>query len=303
MVCSGVGAIFQIPAASAISSSSFSASKYSTAISRAAIDRLVRGVEAEQSFADRNELLEASALRDDRPSGCQVAHSAIAEPSRARPHVNVLGDGEFSARSAYVAAVLIYVERHRHYRRDAESAGNCAVVVGSRGQVGRDFDGLSRTACDLERFAEIYMLRPVVGLAADFHVVAEVLPSTDRRICNRLGGSDPGTPFIEIHRRPRYMPIETGGWEQAIGRANIVAIRKKQFVSCGKTHRGGNLARDFELHNTRIGFEINQAAVLLMLLTRFDRAAEIDDRVGIAEQFHASFARHADILVASRIEE
>src|SRR5207244_2385427 len=36
---------------------------------------------------------------------------------------------------------------------------------------------------------------------------------------------------------------------------------------------------------------------------RLDRAAEIDDRVGIAKQFHASLARHADIFVASRIEE
>src|SRR3981081_2986868 len=64
------------------------------------IDRFIRSIEAEQSFAGGNELLEAGALRDDRTACGEIAHRAIAEPSGARTHVDVLGDGEFTARSA-----------------------------------------------------------------------------------------------------------------------------------------------------------------------------------------------------------
>ena len=99
------------------------------------------------------------------------------------------------------------------------------------------------------------------------------------------------------------MPREAGGGQQAVGRADIVAIGEEQFVRFGKRHGGGNFARELELHHARIGLEVNEAAGALVLLARLGGAAQIDDGVGVAKQLHASLARHADVLLLRRIEE
>ncbi len=147
------------------------------------------------------------------------------------------------------------------------------------------------------------MLGPVVRLALDYHVVAVVLPRADRRKRARLRGADPRMPFVEIHRRTRRMPLDATGRQQAIRRADIVAIREEQFVRLGKRHRRRNLARQLELHYARVSLEVNEAAAALMLLARLGRAAKIDHHVGVAKQFHASLARHPDVFLLRRVEE
>src|SRR5579863_3689654 len=101
------------------------------------------------------------------------------------------------------------------------------------------------------------MLRPVVGLARDFHVAAVILPRADGGEKTRLGRSHPGVPLVEVHRWPGPMPVQTGWREKALGLSDIVAISKKQLVRLHEANRGRNLARDFELHNAGIGFEVN----------------------------------------------
>ena len=155
----------------------------------------------------------------------------------------------------------------------------------------------------LQRLAKIQMLGPVVGLAPYFHVVAVILPRANGRERSRLRRPNARMPFVEIHRRTRRMPREAGGGQNAIGRADIVAIREEQFVRFRKRHRGRNLALELELEHARVGFEIHQAAAALMLLARLGGPAKIDHRVGVAKQFHASLARHPDVLILHRVEK
>ena len=71
------------------------------------LDGLISGIEAEQALAFRNEFLEAGALRDDRAARGEIAGGAVAEPSGARARVDILGDGEFAARTGNVGAVAV----------------------------------------------------------------------------------------------------------------------------------------------------------------------------------------------------
>src|SRR5438477_11103024 len=64
----------------------------------------------EQSGLLAVEFGETRLLRDHRPSGCQIAGAAIAEPSGVQSNVLILGDGELGFRSANVIAVIPVID-------------------------------------------------------------------------------------------------------------------------------------------------------------------------------------------------
>src|SRR5579863_3340217 len=75
------------------------------------LDRLGVVGESHQSGAGRDELFKPGELGHRRPPGREIADRAVAEPSRMRADVEILGDREFAARGTDVAAVGIDIER------------------------------------------------------------------------------------------------------------------------------------------------------------------------------------------------